>query len=455
MTQLTTEVDPLEVGLDPARLARVDRHFARYVDDGRLPGWSLLISRSGRVAHTSTYGLRDVEAGAPVTDDTLFRIYSMTKPITSVAALMLYEEGAFELTDPVSRYLPAFADQRVLVGGTAARPVTVPAIEPVRIWHLLTHTAGLTYGFHHVEVIDEIYRANGFEWGTPKGLDLAGCVDAWAGLPLAFQPGAEWNYSVATDVVGRLVEVVSGQSLDAFFAERIFGPLGMTDTAFTVAAADAERLAALYTPTSRAALDTPPRAAIDTPPRAAPTADGAAAGAAPNGAAPNGAAAEGTRFVRSERMGRAVLREPYCLSGGGGLVSTRHDYARFAQMLLHGGELEGVRLLGDRTVRFMATNHLPGGADLEEFGRPLFAETSFAGTGFGLGVSVVLDPVVSRTLGSAGEFGWGGAASTAFWVDPAEQLTVVFLTQLLPSSTYPIRPQLRQLVYSALVDRTS
>ncbi|GAA3389635.1 serine hydrolase domain-containing protein [Cryptosporangium minutisporangium] len=415
MTQTVTEVDPLEVGLDPTRLARIDRHFARYVDAGRLPGWSLLVSRYGRVAHTATYGRRDVEAGAPVTDDTLFRIYSMTKPITSVAALMLYEEGAFELTDPVSRYLPAFADQRVLVGGTAARPATVPAIEPVRIWHLLTHTAGLTYGFHHTQVLDEIYRAAGFEWGSPKGLDLAACVDAWAGLPLAFQPGAEWNYSVATDVVGRLVEVVSGQSLDAFFAERIFGPLGMTDTSFTVAETDADRLAALYAPTSRSTT--------------------------------------GSRIVRNERMGRAILREPRYLSGGGGLVATRHDYHRFAQMLLGRGELDGVRLLGDRTVRFMTANHLPGGVDLAAFGRPLFAETTFAGTGFGLGVSVVLDPIVGRTLGSAGEFGWGGAASTAFWVDPAEQLTVVFLTQLLPSSTYPLRSQLHQLVYSALVDR--
>ena len=424
MSQAVAEIEPGQVGLHPDRLARIDRHFARYVDDGRLPGWSLLISRYGQVAHTATYGLRDVEAGAPVTDDTLFRIYSMTKPVTSVAAMMLYEEGAFELTDPVERYLPAFANQRVLVGGTAVRPVTVPAVEPVRIWHLLTHTAGLTYGFHHVDVLDEIYRANGFEWGTPRGLDLAACVDAWADLPLAFQPGAEWNYSVATDVVGRLVEVVSGQSLDAFFAERILGPLGMTDTAFSVSEADADRLAALYTP-------------------------------APSGPAAPGTAATTRGLVRNERMGGAILREPRFLSGGGGLVSTRRDYGRFAQMLLRRGELDGVRLLGDRTVRFLASNHLPGGVDLQEFGRPLFAETSFAGVGFGLGMSVLLDPIPTRTLGSAGEFGWGGAASTAFWVDPAEQLTVVFLTQLLPSSTYPLRSQLRQLVYSALVDRAT
>ncbi|MFI5955936.1 serine hydrolase domain-containing protein [Cryptosporangium sp. NPDC051539] len=407
MTRTTTDTDPLDVGLDPARLEKLDRHFARYVDDGRLPGWSMLVSRYGKTAHASTYGYRDVEAGTPVEDDTLFRIYSMTKPVTTVAALMLYEEGAFELTDPVSRYLPAFRDMRVLAGGTAARPVLVPATEPIRVWHLLTHTAGLTYGFHHVDVLDEIYRNAGFEWGSPRGLDLAACVDAWGELPLAFQPGTEWNYSVATDVVGRLVEVISGQSLDEFFAERILGPLGMTDTGFR--APDAGRLAALYTP------------------------DG-----------------QGGKAVRNERMGRAILDEPRFLSGGGGLVSTRHDYHRFARMLLR-GELDGVRLLGDRTVRFLSSNHLPGGADLAAFGRPLFAETSYQGVGFGLGVSVLLDPVSTRTLGSAGEFGWGGAASTAFWVDPAEQLVVVFLTQLLPSSTYPIRSQLRQLVYSALV----
>lgn len=440
MSQAVVEVEASRVGLDPERLARIDRHFAMYTDDGRLPGWSLLISRYGQVAHTATHGLRDVEAGAPVTDDTLFRIYSMTKPITSVAALMLYEEGAFELTDPVSRYLPAFADQRVLVGGTAAKPVTVPAIEPVRIWHLLTHTAGLTYGFHHVEVLDEIYRAHGFEWGGPGDLDLAACVDRWAALPLAFQPGTEWNYSVATDVLGRLVEVVSGQSLDTFFAERIFGPLGMTDTAFSVAEADAHRLAALYTPAAGA-----PAAGATAAPNG-----GAQNGGGPNGGGTNGSVRPGARFVRNDRMGSAVLRRPRFLSGGGGLVSSRSDYHRFARMLLQRGELGGARLLGDRTARFLATNHLPGGADLRRFGRPLFAETSFEGVGFGLGVSVTLDPIAGRSLGSVGEFGWGGAASTAFWVDPAEQLVVVFLTQLLPSSTYPIRSQLRQLVYSAL-----
>lgn len=403
---LAVEIDPAAVGLDAGQLARVGTHFRRYVDDGLLPGWSLLVSRRGQVAHLDTYGRRDVEAGLPVELDTLFRIYSMTKPVTSVAAMMLYEEGAFELTDPVSKYLPAFADMRVFAGGSDLRPVTVPATEPIRIWHLLTHTSGLTYGFHRAHPVDGLYRAAGYEWGAPADVDLAGAVDAFAGMPLLFEPGTEWNYSVATDVVGRLVEVLSGQKLDEFFAERIFAPLGMRDTAFR--AGDPDRLAALYTPSPRTRLAT-----------------------------------------RNEAMGAAALN-PTWLSGGGGLVSTLHDYHRFTQMLLGRGTLGDVRLLGDRTVRYMASNHLPGGVDLTAFGRPLFAETTYDGVGFGLGFSVTLNPVANKTLGSIGEFAWGGAASTAFWVDPAEELTVIFLTQLLPSSTHPIRPQLKQLIYAAL-----
>jgi CubicO group peptidase (beta-lactamase class C family) len=336
----------------------------------------------------------------------------MTKPITSVAAMMLYEQGAFELKDPVSRFIPSFEDVRVYRSGSALKPMTVAATEPVRIWHLLTHTAGLTYGFHHTHPVDAMYRAAGFEWGTPPDWDLAACCDAWAGLPLVFQPGTEWNYSVATDVLGRVVEVASGESLDRVFSERIFEPLGMTDTRFSIDSPDTDRLAALYN------------------------------------ADPTG----GRRAVRNDAWGAAVLRPPACLSGGGGLVSSAADYHRFSQMLLQRGQLDGVRLLGSRTVRYMTRNHLPGGADLEEFGRPLFAETTFEGTGFGLGFSVLDDPVANKVIASPGEFGWGGAASTAFWVDPAEEVTALFFTQLLPSSTYPIRSQLRQLIYQALID---
>jgi CubicO group peptidase (beta-lactamase class C family) len=409
-TVLRADADPAELGFDAERLERIDRHFARYVDDGRLPGYLAVVARGDRIAHIASAGKRDLESGAPVELDTLWRIYSMTKPVTTVAAMTLWEEGAFELTDPVARYIPAFADARVHLRGSAQKPLTAPLLEPMRIWHLMTHTSGLTYGFHHTHAVDEIYRAADFEWTTPPGLDLAACCEAWAGMPLAFQPGAEWLYSVATDVLGRVIEVITGQSLDEVFAERIFRPLGMTDTAFFAAEADHGRLAALYAPDPQTG-----------------------------------------RASRFDQMGTAVLKPPDALQGGGGLVSTAGDYLRFARMLLGGGELEGVRVLGSRTVAYMARNHLPGGADLDAFGRPLFAETTFEGVGFGLGFSVVQDPVAAKTPSSPGEFGWGGAASTAFWVDPVERLTVLFFTQLMPSSTHPIRPQLHQLVHQALV----
>ncbi|MBV8160294.1 MAG: beta-lactamase family protein [Acidimicrobiia bacterium] len=411
MAELKIEIDPTEAGFDTERLRRIDRHFGRYVDDGRLPGWLLVVTRAGRVVHVSTYGQRDLEAGLPVESDTIFRVYSMTKPVTSVAAMMLYEEGAFELKDPVSRFIPSFADVRVYREGSDLRPVTEPAAEPVRIWHLLTHTSGLTYGFHHTHPVDALYRSQGFEWASPPGMDLASCCDAWSALPLLFQPGAEWNYGVSTDVLGRVVEVASGQPLDRFVDDRICRPLGMDDTGFSVRGSDGERLAALYTPDPRTG-----------------------------------------RATRLDLLGDLPFQPPDAPSGGGGLVSTAADYHRFTQLLLNEGELDGVRLLGSRTVRYMTQNHLPGGADLEAFGRPLFAETTFDGTGFGLGFAVLADPVKNKVLASPGEFAWGGAASTAFWVDPVEQLTALFFTQLLPSSTYPIRSQLKQLVYQALVD---
>jgi CubicO group peptidase (beta-lactamase class C family) len=414
MGGVQTEIEAAEVGLDQGRLDRIGKSFARYVDTGRLPGWLITVSRDGKLAYVATYGQRDMEAGLPVEPDTLWRIYSMTKPITSVAAMMLYEEGGFQLTDPVSRYIPSFGGTRVFTGGSDLGFTTEPVTEPMRIWHLLTHTSGLTYGFHRSHPVDAIYRARGFEWGSPRDTDLAGICDLFADMPLVFQPGSEWNYSVSTDVLGRVVEVVSGQSLDEFFAERIFRPLGMTETAFWAGPEEAGRLGALYN-----------------------RVDG--------------------KLGRIDAMGKAALRKPVYLSGGGGLVSSAADYHRFTEMLLHrpdspAGELDGARLLSPRTVAYMTMNHLPGNSDLESFGRPLFAESVFQGVGFGLGFAVQLDPAASKTLCSAGEFNWGGAASTAFWVDPAEQLTVSFFTQFMPSSAYPIRPQLRQLVYQALID---
>src|SRR5215472_17016271 len=246
MGGLQIEVDPAEVGLDPARLARLDKHYARYVDEQKLPGWLITVSRHGQLAHVSAYGQRDVEAGLAVETDTLWRIYSMTKPITSVAPMRLYETGGFELTDPIYRYIPSFRDVRVFARGSDISYTTVPVTEPIRIWHLLSHTSGLTYGFIRNHPVDAIYRARGFEWGSPRGADLAAVCDLFADMPLLFQPGSEWSYSVATDVLGRVVEVVSGQRLDQFFVTRILQPLGMTDTAFWVGPDDAPRLAALY-----------------------------------------------------------------------------------------------------------------------------------------------------------------------------------------------------------------
>jgi len=406
------EIDPAEVGLDARRLRRIDTALARYVDEGKLAGWLVTVSRHGKLAHSAAYGQRDMEAGLPVEADTVWRIYSMTKPVTSVAAMMLYEEGAFELTDPVSDFIPSFAGVRVYSGGSDLAPVTVAASEPVRIWHLLTHTAGLSYGFHRAHPVDAMYRAAGFDTGRRPTMDLAAACDAWAGIPLLFQPGSEWTYSVATDVLGRVVEVASGQRLDDFFATRILGPLGMTDTTFYARPDQMPRLAALY----------------------AKGKDGAA--------------------VRADTLDEA-RQPPAMLSGGGGLISTAADYNKFLLMLLDlpgspAGTLDGARLLGPRTVAFMGSNHLPGGADLEAYGRRLYAEVPFVGVGFGLGFAVVIDPVPGKVVRSAGEMSWGGLASTAFWIDQKESLTASLFTQLVPSSAHPLRSQLRQLVYQAI-----
>ncbi len=409
MAAIKIEVDASEVGMSQSRLDRLDRHFRKYVDDGRLTGWLVAVARDGKVVHLANYGMRDREAAVPVDPDTVWRLASMTKPITSVAAMMLYEEGAFELKDPISKWIPSFGDMHVYRSGSSNSPDVRPATEPMRVWHLLTHTSGLTYGFQYAHPVDAMYRSAGFEWGNPPGVDLAGCCELWAAQPLLFEPGSEWNYGVSTDVLGRLIEVVSGQSLASFFRERIFEPLGMVDTGFD-STDNSDRLAAAYV-ANPAGPDSPPIRLPSDP----------------------------------------VVSPPEMLSGGGGLVGTAADYLRFSEMLRRGGELDGTRLLSSRTVSYMTSNHLPGGADLEEFGRPLFAETTFDGVGFGLGVSVVTDPLAGKVLTSVGEYGWGGAFSTSWWVAPQEDLSVLFFTQLLPSSTHPIRSQLKQLVYQALM----
>lgn len=396
--------------IDHRRLGRVGAHFEKYVDNGRLPGFQIVLGHGGEVVHNVTYGQRDIEAQTPWSPDTILRLYSNTKIVTAVAALMLWEEGSFELQTPLHTYIPAFKDTRVYKAGNASAPVTVPQLEPIRMWHLFSHTSGLSYGFLHANPVDAIYRNNGFEWGVPSGMDLEAVCNKLAELPLAFQPGAEWNYSMSTDVLGRVVELCSGMPLDEFFRTRIFEPLQMSDTGFWCPETKHDRLAALYAPLG------PQRGA-----------------------------------VRFDAMGNPAKQRPAALLGGGGLVGTAHDYHRFLQMLNNGGELNGVRLLSPSTISMMASNHLPGNVDLTTYGRPLFAETSFDGVGFGLAVSVTLDPILAKAPGSVGDYGWGGAASTWAMVDPVEDLTVFFATQLLPSSTWPIRSEIRPLLYQALV----
>ena len=395
--------EPKSLGLDPERLPRIDAHLAGYTARGQLSGTLLLIARRGAIGHVSVQGPADRERGKPLKRDALFRIYSMTKPIVSVALMMLFERGLFQLDDPVERFIPSFARLRVAIDDTRSEPVR----RPVTIRHVLTHTSGLTYGFQRRTPIDAAYRAMNID--EPR-VTLAEWVDQLATLPLEFQPGDAWNYSVSNDVVGRLVEVISGKTLDAFFRDHIFAPLGMIDTDFFVPEAKLDRFTACYQrkPDGLALVDDP---------------------------------------TTSPFRGR-----PRFLSGGGGLISTVDDYLAFADMLLNGGVGRGVRLLSPKTVALMGTNHLPGGVDLPAVSRSLFGEAAYAGFGYGLGMSVMVDPAKSGLPGNAGDMAWGGVANTYFWVDPAASLIAILMTQALPSTGMTIRRELRTLVYSALTD---
>ncbi len=398
---------PEEVGLSTERLARIRPWVQRYLDEGKLPGSTTLVARRGQVVYCESLGYSDLEARKPLKADNILRFYSMTKPITAVALLMLYEKGLFQLDDPVSEFIPGFKDMQVYVSGTNSDMVTAPATEPITLHHLLTHTSGLTYGGLNEGPIPDLYVENQVEFHPQNG-SLADVVDRLSQMPLEFQPGSRWNYSVSLDVVGRVVEVIAGQALDTFMQERIFDPLGMTDTAFAVPESKLDRFAALYEKTD----DTPLQ-------------------------------------LKESPRDSDLIGTVETFSGGGGLVSTLGDYFRFTEMLRCKGELAGVRLLGRKTVDFMTCNHLPG--DLADMGQPTFNETTFEGIGFGLGVSVMLDPAKAKVLGTPGEYAWGGYASTAFWIDPVEDMTVIFLTQLIPSSAYPIRRELKVLTYQALI----
>jgi CubicO group peptidase (beta-lactamase class C family) len=406
------KVDPDAAGMDAARLARIDEHLSsRYIEPGKLAGCQVLVARRGEVAHFSSLGDRDRERGRPVTDDTIWRLYSMTKPVTGVALLTLYERGLFQLDEPVHKLIPGWRDLRVRERTEGGETRLVEPQRPMTVRHLMMHTSGIGYSLDNGDIqVDMLTRPPGARLG--KGATLETLVDRIAEAPLRFHPGTRWLYSWSTDVCARLVEVLSGQPFDEYLRATIFEPLGMADTGFWVGEGDADRFAACYRRDAQKRL-----VLLDDP--------------------------QDSRYSRP----------PSFLSGGGGLVSTTADYLRFCQMLANGGELDGVRVLGRKTVELMRSNHLPGGGQLADFALAGgYGEVGFEGMGFGLTVAVSLGPVATGVIGSPGEFMWGGAASTLFWIDPVEELVTIFMTQLIPSGTFNLRGQLKSLVYAALVD---
>ncbi len=409
---MDSKIDPEAAGFDAVRLARVDEHLrTRYVEPGKIAGCEVAVARRGQIAHLSSLGHRDRERGVPVGDDTIWRIYSMTKPLTGVALLTLYEQGLFQLDDPVHRFLPELRDVKVGVPDGEGGWRMVDPARPMSVRDAMMHMTGIGYGPKGARLdlatIGERPPSMRVGGGTLQTL-----VERLGGEPLRFHPGTGWLYSLSTDVCARLVEVLSGRRFDHYLQQAIFDPLGMPDTGFSVPDAEIGRFAALYRRNPDKSLRL-----LDDP------------------------------------VTSGYRAHPAFLSGGGGLVSTTADYLRFAQMLVQGGELDGVRVLAPRTVELMRTNHLPGGGDLNSVALPGgYGEVGFAGMGFGLTVAVSLGPAATGVVGSPGEFMWGGAASTSFWVDPVDEVVAVFMTQLLPSGTFNFRGQLKALVYGAMVD---
>lgn len=403
--------DAAALGFDPARLARIDGFLAEsYIQPGKLPGAQILVARDGQVVHFGQAGVMRAD-GTPMREDALLRIASMTKPVTSVAFMQLVEQAKVALDDPVARVLPELANLGVYAGGGGAVPFApVTPTRPLRFVDLLTHQSGLTYGLQNRTSVDAAYREIEFDFGRERHTSDEYLAHL-AKLPLEFEPGTGWNYSVATDVLGIAVERLGGMRLGEYFEQHIFAPLGMTDTGFAVAEGQGDRLADCwaYQPGK------PPK-------------------------------------LTDRGATSKLLRPAKFHSGGGGLIGTIRDYHRFAAMLLGGGELDGARILAPKTLALMTTNFLPGGADLASISRSLFSESTSAGSGFGLGFAMVVDPARTLMPSSRGEFYWGGAYSTAFFVDPVEGVTMVFMTQLYPSSAYPVRRQLKTLIYSALME---
>jgi CubicO group peptidase (beta-lactamase class C family) len=404
------KVEPEAAGMSEARLERITQHFeGSYVAPGKIAGCQITVVRGGHVAYHRSLGLMDREASRPMAEDAVFRIFSMTKPIASLALMQLYERGLFQLTDPVHRYIPQWRGLRVGEVQADGSVTTVKPRRPMNVRDVLMHTTGLPGGLFPGNPIDDEFAEA--RRARRQGLTLEGITELLSEHPLKFDPGTHWNYGLSTDIVGRLVEILAGDPFDDYLRREIFEPLGMVDTGFYVPAEAADRLTALYQfqpAKSPALLEVPG----DSP----------------------------------------YLRRRSYLSGAGGLVSTTSDYVAFCQMLLNGGHLDGRRVIGRKTLELMTSNHLPGGATLAELAIGGFGEAGFDGVGFGLGFAVGQGPVATAMAGSAGDFYWGGAASTAFWVDPIEDLFAVFMTQLLPSVTYPFRAQLRALVYQAIDD---
>lgn len=397
-------------GLDLERLSRIAEHLeTQYLSPGKLPCAVTLVARHGQLVWQHAQGMADVERQVPVALDTLFRIYSMTKPVTSIALMQLYEQGRFLLDDPVHKYIPSWRNLQVYKSGVYPNFVTTVPTRPMTIRDLLTHQAGLSYGFSCRTNVDAAYRELNLDGHSRLTLD--GLIDELSRLPLEFSPGSAWNYSLATDVCGYLVQQLSGMTLDDYFAKHIFEPLGMLDTFFSVPADKLTRFAACYQ------------------------------------------YQPGDTFSLQDDPQSSHFRKPLrYLSGGGGLVSSIADYYRFTQALANGGTLDGARIIGRKTLEFMRLNHLPNNTDLPSISTGGFSETPYDGSGFGLGFAVKTDIAKSQTIGSPGEYGWGGMAGTTFFVDPVEDLIVIFMTQLIPSSSYMIRQELRALVNAALVD---
>jgi CubicO group peptidase (beta-lactamase class C family) len=396
--------NPEACGFSPERLAKIDAVMQGFLNQGKAAGILNLVARGGQVVYLKAFGMMDIASQRPMREDAIFRIYSMTKPVTSAAAMMLFEENGFHLDDPLSRFLPAFKHMKVITGMDGKQPILEDARREIIISDLFTHSAGMSYGFMDDDYLDSLYRSQmwlKFETGHDLALDEV--TDVVAQFPLRFHPGSAYNYSVSIDILGRLVEVISGMPFDRFLQERIFTPLGMLDTAFWVPPEKIHRLATNYGPDEKN-----PGMLKDIDP------------------------VEKSSYARPVKF----------LSGGGGLVSTIGDYLRFCQMLLNKGQLDGVRLLGRKTVELMFMNHLAPGVFMNQ--NP--------GFGFGLGGSVVLDPAQTHMLGSRGTWAWGGAANTKFWIDPQEELIGIMMLQFMPDTLFISEADFRNPVYQALVD---